>query len=158
MLYNRNMSTSNQHKEELMSNLPTPSPDEQDEINASNGMAVAPFSPAEETTAQRLTRELKEKHFPTLVGKTAADDRKRLSVQIDEGVINPIMLARLLGIVPQQVYQAIAKGKLPAMTDNDTQKRRIKFDDAVRWAANYLDRKDLRERQKEQEAQVAAEG
>jgi hypothetical protein len=111
-----------------------------------------------ETTAQRLTRELKEKHFPTLKGKTAAEDRKRLATQVDEGIISPIMLARLLDIVPQQVYQAIAKGKLPALNDNDTQKRRIKFDDAVRWAANYLDRKDLREAQKAQEEKVAAEG
>jgi len=111
-----------------------------------------------ETTAQRLTRELRELHFPNLTGKTAAEDRKRLEVQISQDVISPIMLARLLDIVPQQVYQAIAKGKLHAMVDNDTQKRRIKFDEAVRWAAAYLDRRDLRELQKEQEAKVAAEG
>jgi hypothetical protein len=68
----------------------------------------------------------------------------RLIAQMSEEVINPIMLARYLGIRPQQVYQAIRGGTITAVRENNTQKLYIEFDEACRYAAQYLDRKARR--------------
>lgn len=101
------------------------------------------FTIPEETTADVLLQELREKHFPQ-GNDMGVDDIKRLDEQLDEGVINPIILARILGIKPQMVYQAIRDGKITTLPKNDTQKYRIRVEEATRWAAVYLTKKAVR--------------
>jgi hypothetical protein len=95
------------------------------------------------STAQELLNELHEKHFPP-ANNMGEDDVIRLEEQLEEGVINPIILARILGIRPQAVYGAIRDGKIAVLPKNDTQKYRIQTEEAVRWASQYLTRKEGR--------------
>jgi len=86
-----------------------------------------------ETTAQRLVRELRERH-----------SGERIQVQFEQGVINPIELAKFMGVRPQMIYQDIRAGKLAAVKLNNTQKIVIERDVAMTYAAAYLDRKAAR--------------
>jgi hypothetical protein len=99
---------------------------------------------AQVVTAAELLAELAQKHFPES-NNLKSGDEQRLEAQMAEGVINPILLARILGIQPQYVYAAIASGKLPTIGENDTQKKRIAVREAARWAAMYLTRKAQRD-------------
>jgi predicted DNA-binding transcriptional regulator AlpA len=65
---------------------------------------------------------------------------ERLLIQIDEGVINPIELAKFLGIAPQQIYNRIKQGKIATVDRNTTQKIVIPLWAATKFAAEYLDK------------------
>jgi hypothetical protein len=95
----------------------------------------------EETTAEKLVRQLREKY-----------QGERIAVQYEQGVINPIELAKLMGVRPQMVYQDIRSGRLSATKHNNTQKLVIERSVAIAYASAYLDRKAVRLLQQEQEA------
>jgi uncharacterized 2Fe-2S/4Fe-4S cluster protein (DUF4445 family) len=97
---------------------------------------------AEDTSEQLVTKEQVIAELRAKYEEGALEDR--LIQQMSQEVINPIMLARYLGIRPQQVYQAIRAGSIAAVRENNTQKLYIEFDEACRYAAQYLDRKARR--------------
>lgn len=72
------------------------------------------------------------------------DDRTkaRFAEQSANGVVNPIVLATLLDVRPQMIYNYIAKGKFSqeenAVGSNNTQKKVIDLREANTWAAAYL--------------------
>jgi len=66
---------------------------------------------------------------------------ERLLAQRQEGVVNPIVLAKCLGIRPQMVYNYIKAGRIPSVKHNSTQKIVIQWDVAVEFAQRYLNRK-----------------
>jgi hypothetical protein len=103
---------------------------------------VAEAEEVQETTAERLTRELREKF-----------QGERIQVQFEQGVINPIELAKFMSVRPQMVYQDIRSGRLTAAKHNNTQKWVIDRSIAIDYAAAYLDRKAQRllQLQREQE-------
>jgi len=82
-------------------------------------------------TAKDVLETMRNKYLGT---------KTRIGEQIELDVINPIELARILDIRPQQVYQAIRHGALKT-TENNTQKKYIDIDEAARWTAEYLNRK-----------------
>jgi hypothetical protein len=106
-------------------------------------------------TVKQLVDELKDKHYRALVNE---DDRKRLDEQLSKGVINPIMLARYLGIQPQMVYGAIRDGKLSSVKENNTQKLFVTKGDALRWAAKYLTGKQARDAAKAMKVAIETAG
>jgi hypothetical protein len=114
-----------------------------EQVASDDGM---PESAGQETTAQRLVRELREANV----------ESSRIALQFSQGVINPMELAKFLGIRPQQVYQAIRDGKLSAVKQNNTQKLVIENSEAIRYAATYLDRKAQRLLQQAQELAAAS--
>lgn len=65
---------------------------------------------------------------------------ERLKLQAANGVVNPIVLAKFLGIAPQQVYNRIKANKIGVVNRNTTQKIVIPIDEAVAFAAEYLDK------------------
>jgi len=65
--------------------------------------------------------------------------------QAEQGVIAPGVLAELLGIRPQMVYNYMSKGKIKNVTSTVTQKKVIALEDAEAFAAGYLARKEERE-------------
>lgn len=73
----------------------------------------------------------------------------RFAAQSAEGVVNPIVLAELLGVRPQMIYNYLGKGKFTEVEDavgsNSTQKKVIRLDEANTFAQGYLDRKVVRE-------------
>ena len=81
---------------------------------------------------------------------------RRFVEQHEQGVINPIVLAKVMGIRPQMVYNYISKGKFSTVDDegnlvaahakqNSTQKKVLDFDEANTWATSYFERKVERE-------------
>ncbi len=64
----------------------------------------------------------------------------RLSSQMSQGVVNPIVLAKVCGIKPQQVYNYIRKGYIAAVRENNTQKLYIELNDAVAFVMRRLNR------------------
>jgi hypothetical protein len=75
---------------------------------------------------------------------------ERFPAQHAEGIVNPIVLAKLLKIRPQMVYNYIKQGKLPEQA-NSSQRMVIPWVTAVEFARGYLDRKAIKA------AKVAAE-
>jgi predicted nucleic acid-binding protein len=74
--------------------------------------------------------------------------RARFEAQSAEGVVNPIVLAALLEVRPQMIYQYLRKGKLVAVEDTDensTQKLVITIAGATAWARQYVENKVTRE-------------
>jgi Tfp pilus assembly protein PilE len=65
---------------------------------------------------------------------------ERFSAQHDEGVVSPTILAALLKIRPQMVYNYIKQGKIPA-EQGATQKMMVHWQDAITFAQTYLNRK-----------------
>jgi hypothetical protein len=65
----------------------------------------------------------------------------RLEAQMAEQVVNPIVLAKVLGVKPQMIYNYIRSGRINAVLHNNTQKKVIKLEDALAFARSYLDRK-----------------
>jgi hypothetical protein len=65
----------------------------------------------------------------------------RLQEQLAQSIVNPIVLAKMLGVKPQQIYNRIRAGKIATVTQNSTQKIVIPIAEAQRFAANYMDRK-----------------
>jgi hypothetical protein len=76
---------------------------------------------------------------------------ERLQKQLRENVVSPMTLAKVLGIRPQQIYNAIRNGHLTAVKENNTQKLVIEEAEAVGYAARRYGREAARE------AKVAAE-
>lgn len=70
-------------------------------------------------------------------------------------VVNPIVLAKLLGIPPQMVYNYIRNGRikagLEATATNNTQKVVIALEEAETWAYNYLRKKASKQAKIERE-------
>jgi len=64
----------------------------------------------------------------------------RFRAQYDEGIVNPVVLAALLKVRPQMIYNYIKQGKLPEQY-NETQKMVIPWATAVEFARAYLNRK-----------------
>jgi hypothetical protein len=64
--------------------------------------------------------------------ETFAQSEPRLRTQMDEGVINPIMLAKFIGVIPQMMYNYVASKRIPAHYNN-TGKLVIDLDDAVEF-------------------------
>jgi hypothetical protein len=94
-----------------------------------------------------------------LAENAPANVQKRFAEQAAEGVVNPIVLAQLVGVRPQMVYNYISKGKFSQAEDafgtNNTGKKVINLDEANTWAQGYLDRKVTRETKEAEK--VAAE-
>jgi len=110
-------------------------------------------------TAAQLIAELRAKYYSNPLGTSTigvdnVEDSGRLQIQVDANVISPIILARYLNVKPQMVYQAIREGKLTAVSWNNTQKKFIRLPEAMRWAAKYLTRKQLRDLQTAAEEQA----
>jgi hypothetical protein len=78
-----------------------------------------------------------------------ANTVRRYNEQKANGVVNPIVLAALLGVRPQMIYNYIRKGKFSeseaAFGENSTQKKVIYLDEANTFAQGYTDRKVARE-------------
>jgi len=87
---------------------------------------------------------LRAKNYRNL-GLENPDDLDRIEEQLRQEVISPIILARYINVKPQMVYQAIRDGKLTAVDFNNTQKKFIRLNEALRYAAKYLTRKQLRD-------------
>lgn len=80
---------------------------------------------------------------------------ERLFAQQSEGIVNPIVLAKCLGVKPQMIYNYIRNGKIPSKQTNNTQKLVILWDDAVDFSQRYFNRKLTR--QAKIDAELAAE-
>jgi len=81
----------------------------------------------------------------------------RYAAQAEEGVIAPGVLAELLGIRPQMVYNYMSKGKIKNVTSTVTQKKVIALEDAEAFAAGYLARKVEREAKIDEELNGTSE-
>ena len=96
-----------------------------------------------------------------LAENTDERTKARFVEQSAKGVVNPIVLAKLVGVRPQMVYNYIKKGKFTtedtegAFRSNSTQKKVIDLAVANAWAQGYLNRKVARETA--QAEKVAAE-
>lgn len=75
----------------------------------------------------------------------------RLRTQHEEGVVNPIELAKALNVRPQMIYNYIRDGKIPTTESNNTQKLVIPWGDAVAFAQKYLGRKLVKQQKVEAE-------
>jgi len=69
----------------------------------------------------------------------------RLFAQQSEGIVNPIVLAKCLGVKPQMIYNYIRDGKILSTKQNNTQKLVIVWSDAVEFAQKYWNRKLVRQ-------------
>lgn len=105
---------------------------------------------AVKTDEPEETKGLSAKDILEQMRKDYLGTNTRIAEQMQQGIINPIELARILSIRPQQVYQAIRHGALK-VKDNNTQKKTIDLNEAARWTATYLNRKLERATKKEAE-------
>jgi hypothetical protein len=110
------------------------------------------------TTMSKSTSTAKST-LEQLAEKADKNTQARFAEQAAEGVVNPIVLAKLVGVRPQMVYNYLAKGKFTevegAVGTNSTQKKVIQLDEANTWAQGYIDRKVTRETKEAEK--VAAE-
>lgn len=89
----------------------------------------------------------------------------RFAEQSAQGIVNPIVLAELVGVRPQMIYNYIGKGKLsevlPDTKDgtNSTQKKVLDLREANTWATAYTAKKAARREELRAEllAELAAE-
>ena len=95
----------------------------------------------------------------TLAEQADAKIKARYAEQREAGVVNPIVLAALLDVRPQMIYNYLRKGKFTdvaeAVGENNTQKKVIHLDEANTFAQGYVDRKVERETKKAEK--IAAE-
>jgi hypothetical protein len=91
---------------------------------------------------------------PTLEELATEHKVERFAKQAEEQVVNPIVLANLVGCRPQMVYNYIRKGTIKGVKDNNTQKIVIPLDEAQRWANEYLTRKGEKQLRIEAELQA----
>lgn len=83
---------------------------------------------------------------------TTADKntKGRFAEQSAEGIVNPIVLAALVGVRPQMIYNYIRKGKFtqPELDSetgsNSTQKIVLDLREANTWATAYLEKKQAK--------------
>jgi len=99
-----------------------------------------------ETTLDHLADEL-------LKDKTAKHLQivARYNEQKANEVVNPIVLAALLEVRPQMIYNYIRKGRFTDLSEdghgadfNNTQKRVIRFDEANTFAQQYVGRQEVK--------------
>ena len=88
---------------------------------------------------------------------------RRYMDQKENGVINPIVLAKLLDVRPQMIYNYISKGRFTqeengAYGTNNTQKITIRLDEANVFAASYSERKSTREAEQQEKIQRELRG
>ena len=69
----------------------------------------------------------------------------RVQAQLKDGILSPMLLAELLNVRPQMIYQYIGKGKITAVQLNNTQKKVVRIAEARRFAREYLSRKQQRD-------------
>lgn len=90
-----------------------------------------------------------------LASQASEKTQARFAEQKAQGVVNPIVLAELLGVRPQMIYNYIRKGKLTdsseAIGQNNTQKKTIDLAEAEGFAHKYT------EKQKAKAAKIEAE-
>jgi len=91
--------------------------------------AATPATPESEVAALTV---------PTLAELAEEKHVDRFGKQAENDVINPIVLATLVGCRPQMVYNYIRKGKIAGAKDNNTQKLVIPLQAAQAWADSYL--------------------
>jgi type IV secretory pathway VirJ component len=96
----------------------------------------------EEAEAASTAEATPAVEVPTLEELGAKDER--FAKQAEQEVVNPIVLAGLIGCRPQMVYSYIRKGRIAGVKDNNTQKLVIPLAEAQRWANEYLQRKALK--------------
>lgn len=98
----------------------------------------------------------------TLAEQTTPQVRERYEAQKAEGIINPIVLAQLMRVRPQMIYNYLGKGKFTevegAVGTNTTQKKVLKLDEANTWAKGYFERKVARETKAEEKAKAELNG
>jgi hypothetical protein len=87
-----------------------------------------------------VTEEDAEKR---LIDALRGTDLERLVAQKEQGIVNPIILARALNVRPQMIYNYIREGRIASVTDNNTQKKVIPYSVALAFAQGYLNRKQL---------------
>jgi hypothetical protein len=114
-----------------------------------------------------MTTKTSKSVLEQLAATVSVKTRDRFEEQSAQGIVNPIVLAELMGVRPQMLYQYISKGKLPVLEGheqpvgtNSTQKKVIDLAVANAFAEGYLSRKVEREakRQAKIEAELAGEG
>jgi uncharacterized membrane protein len=104
-----------------------------------NAVVPTPVTEAEQVVeATKVLLEFPLQDLATNVQNT------RFEAQAAEEVVNPIVLAELLGCRPQMIYNYIRKGKIQAVQHNNTQKLVITLDEAQRFANEYLTRKAMK--------------
>jgi hypothetical protein len=107
------------------------------------------------TTAQKSTLD-------TLAEGADKRTQERYAEQAANGVVNPIVLANLLGVRPQMIYNYIRKGKFSeseqAFGENNTQKKVIFLDEANTFAQGYIDRKVAREAKEAEKVEAELAG
>jgi hypothetical protein len=108
----------------------------------------------EEVTPEQLQEELTTGSNLRGIGLEQEGDIERMQEQLEHGVINPILLARYISVRPQMIYQAIRDGKLTAVDFNNTQKKFIRIEEAIRYASRYLNRKQQRDLEKLREEAI----
>jgi hypothetical protein len=94
-----------------------------------------------ETVEAEETVEVPEVTVEMVRALFDATGEDRLQLQRQLGVVNPIMLAKALGVRPQMIYNYIRDGKIKTVDRNNTQKITIDVLEAERWAQTYLGRK-----------------
>jgi hypothetical protein len=78
--------------------------------------------------------------------------KTRYEQQKAEGIVNPIVLAALVGVRPQMVYNYLRKGVFgDAQFNTSTQKKVISLEAANAWAQGYTNRKLAKAEQVERE-------
>jgi hypothetical protein len=89
--------------------------------------------------AQELRRDATAKNLVVV---------QRYFEQKKEGVVNPIVLAALLDVRPQMIYNYIRKGKFTDLSEgldfNNTQKRVIRYDEANTFAQQFVGRREAK--------------
>jgi len=97
-----------------------------------------------------------------LAGSAPKKVQDRFNEQAAEGVVNPIVLAQLLGVRPQMIYNYLRKGKFSevegAIGTNSTQKKVIRLDEANTFAQGYTARKVERETKAAEKVAAELEG
>jgi hypothetical protein len=82
-----------------------------------------------------------QNEFDSRIKSADKDTKARFAEQSKEGVVNPIVLARIMGVRPQYIYNMIRKGKLVTVDPNNTQKKVIALEVAQAFASEYFGRK-----------------
>jgi hypothetical protein len=112
-----------------------------------------------DVTGETDVTDVEEFTVPELVLDQLAADKKhaRFAAQATEEVVNPMVLADVLEVRPQMIYNYIRKGKIASVTSNNTQKKVIPLSAARVFARQYLQRKvDQQTKQQVQDELTAA--
>lgn len=99
-------------------------------------------SETELTPSELEARKLFAKH---------AETNERLAAQMAEGIVNPIVLATVIDVRPQMIYNYIQNGRIISRHSNSTQKLIIPLHEAYRFAASQIERRNKKAEQIERE-------